>query len=128
MTRQIVTSGAPWEQTYGYRRAVRIGNVVAVAGTAPVGDDGETFAPGDPYAQARRCFEVALKAAAELGARPEHVIRTRMFVTDMRFADDFGRAHAELFGAHPPAATMVEIRRLVRPDMLIEVEVEAVLP
>lgn len=128
MTRTSVSSGAPWEQTYGYRRAVRIGNVIAVAGTAPVGDDGKTYAPGEPYAQARRCFEVALQAATELGARPEDVIRTRMYVTDMRFADDFGRAHMELFGAHPPAATMVEVRRLVRPDMLIEVEVEAVLP
>ncbi len=128
MERKAATSGAPWEQKYGYRRAVRLGNVVHVSGTAPLDADGNTHAPGDPYAQALRCFEVALKAAAELGAGPEHVVRTRMFVTDIRFADDYGRAHGELFGAHPPASTMVEVRKLINSDMLIEIELEAYIP
>jgi enamine deaminase RidA (YjgF/YER057c/UK114 family) len=128
MDRQHVTSGSPWEEKFGYRRAVRLGKLVHVSGTAPVGEDGKTFAPGDAYAQAKRCFQIALNAAKSLGAGPEHVIRTRMYTTDMRFADDIGRAHAEFFHAHPPATTLVEIRRLILPDMLVEIEVEAVLP
>lgn len=125
MERREVTSGAPWEKLYGYRRAVRVGAHVHVSGTAPLDEQGSTFAPGDAYGQARRCFEIALKAAHELGAQPRHVVRTRMFVTDIRFAADFGRAHGEVFGAHPPAATMVEVRKLIQPDMLIEIELEA---
>jgi isochorismate pyruvate lyase len=128
MERKVYTSGAPWEQQFGYRRAVRVGSVVHVSGTAPLGDDGNTHAPGDPYAQAKRCFEIALKAAAELGATVEHVVRTRMFVTDIRFADDYGRAHGEFFAKYPPASTMVEVRKLINPDMLIEIELEAYIP
>lgn len=127
MTRQTVSSGAPWEKLYGYRRAVRVGNLVFVAGTAPVGDDGKTFAPGNAGAQARRCFEIALAALRELGGGPQHVVRTRMYVTDIARADEFGRVHGEIFGAHPPAATMVEVKALINPDMLVEVEVDAVL-
>jgi isochorismate pyruvate lyase len=128
MERQTASSGSPWEGKFGYRRAVRIGQSVQVSGTLPIDADGNTFAPGDAYAQARWAFEIALKAASELGASIEHVIRTRMFVTDIRFAEDFGRAHGELFGDHPPASTLVEVRKLVLPDALIEVEVEALLP
>lgn len=128
MERKHVSSGSPWEEKFGYRRAVRVGPHVHVAGTAPIGDDGTTFAPGDAYAQARRCFEIALKAAAELGAEPRHVVRTRMYVTDIRFAEDFGKAHGELFAEHPPASTMVEIRKLILPDMLIEIEIDAFVP
>jgi len=127
MQRQSVTSGSPWEQKFGYRRAVRVGNVVHVSGTAPVADDGNTFAPGEPYAQARRCFQIALRAAAELGAGPEHVVRTRMYVTDISLSGEFGRAHGEFFAAHPPASTMVEVSALILPGMLIEVELEALL-
>lgn len=127
MHRQVVSSGAPWETRYGYRRAVRVGNHVFVAGTAPVGDNGGTFAPGDAAAQARRCFEIAMRALAELGGRPEHVVRTRMYVIDIARADEFGRVHGEVFGAHPPAATMVEVKALIDPDMLIEVEVDAIV-
>lgn len=127
MIRQVASSGAPWETTYGYRRAVRAGNHVFVAGTAPVADDGTTFAPGDAGAQARRCFEIALLALRQLGGGPEHVVRTRMYVTDIGRADEFGRVHGEVFGAHPPAATMVEVKGLIRPDMLIEVELDAIL-
>jgi len=127
MQRDTVTSGAPWETQYGYRRAVRVGPHIMVAGTAPVDADGNTVGPGDPYAQAKRCFEVALKAVQDLGGSAKHVVRTRMFVVDIRFADDFGRAHAEFFGEHPPACTMVEIRKLVGPDMLIEVEIDAII-
>jgi len=127
VTRQVVSSGAPWEKLYGYRRALRVGNQVFVAGTAPLGDDGKTFSPGNAAAQARRCFEVALAALAQLGAESRHVVRTRMYVTDISRADEFGRAHGEIFGAHPPVATMVEVKGLISPDMLIEIELDAVV-
>lgn len=128
MERKTVSSGSPWEEEFGYRRAVRVGNVVHVSGTVAVDDEGNTFAPGDAYAQAKRAFEIALKAAGELGVAPEHVVRTRMYVVDIRFSEDFGRAHGEIFRDHPPAATMVEVRKLILPDALIEVELEAIVP
>lgn len=119
MSRRSVTSGAEWEPRYGYRRAVRIGDVIAVSGTT---------APGpDAYAQAAAAFRTALDALAELGGRPEHVIRTRMFIVDMADADAVGRAHAEAFGGHPPAATMVAVAALISPDLRVEVEVDAVV-
>lgn len=117
--RRSVTSGAPWEDRYGYRRAVRIGDVIAVSGTT---------APGaDAYAQARAAFATALDALATLGGRPEHVVRTRMYVVDIAEADAVGRAHAEAFGDHPPAATMVEVSALIAPELLVEVELDAVV-
>jgi enamine deaminase RidA (YjgF/YER057c/UK114 family) len=120
-----VFTGAPWEKKVGYCRAVRAGNHIYVSGTAPVSPDGTTYAPGDAYLQAKRCIEIALAALRELGAGPEHVVRTRMYVTDIRRWDEFGRAHAEAFGAAPPATSMVEVKSLIAPDMLIEVEVDA---
>jgi enamine deaminase RidA (YjgF/YER057c/UK114 family) len=125
MDRQRVFSGAPWEQTFGYCRALRVGAQIVVSGTAPVGDDGATFAPGDAYAQARRCFEIAGRALTELGGQWADVVRTRMFVTDIAQAAAFGRAHAERFAGAPPVTTMVEVRALIASDMLIEIELEA---
>lgn len=121
-------SGAPWEGEIGYCRALRAGEHIYVTGTAPVADDGTTVAPGDGYAQARRCLDIIAQALAELGARPADVVRTRMFVTDISRWADFGRAHREFFGDHRPATTMVEVRRLISPDMLIEIEAEACCP
>lgn len=121
-------SGAPWESRVGYCRALRAGNLVFVTGTAPVGEDGNTVAPGDGYAQARRCIEIVEGALNEVGARLSDVVRTRMFVTDIGRWEDYGRAHAEAFAAHPPCTTMVEVKSLIAPDMLIEIEVDAVLP
>ncbi len=121
-------TGSPWEPKVGYCRAVRAGNLVFVAGTAPVAKGGGVEAPGDPYRQARRCFEIALEALRALGAGPEHVVRTRMYVSDASRWEEFGRAHAEAFGAHPPAATMIEVKGFVDPAMTIEVEVDAVAP
>ena len=114
----------------GYCRAVRAGDHVYVSGTAPVAtaaEGGGVHAPGDAYAQARRCLEIALRALAELGAGPADVVRTRMFVTDIRRWAEFGRAHAEVFGAHPPATSMVEVRALIDPEMLVEIELDAVV-
>jgi enamine deaminase RidA (YjgF/YER057c/UK114 family) len=125
--RQRVTSGAPWEAQVGYCRALRVGDHIFVSGTAPVDDDGNVVAPADATAQARRCIEIIAGALAELGAGLEHVVRTRMFVTDVSRWQEFGEAHAEAFGAHPPATTMVQIAALIDPDMLIEIEADAVV-
>jgi len=121
-------SGAPWEGEVGYCRALRAGRHIFVTGTAPVAEAGGVHAPGDAHAQARRCFEIIRAALADLGAGLEHVVRTRMFVTDITRWREYGRAHAEMFAGHPPATTMVEVRALIDPDMLIEVEAEAILP
>lgn len=120
-------SGAPWEGRVGYCRAVRWGRHVAVSGTAPVGADGGVVAPGDGYAQAVRCLEIVRAALEELGGGFSDVVRTRMFVTDIARWQEFGRAHEEAFGAHPPATTMVQVSALIDPAMLIEVEADAIL-
>ena len=126
--RQNIHSGAPWEPKVGYSRAVRTGNLVAVSGSAPVSDDGKLVGKGDAYAQAVRCIEVIESALAAAGGSLEHVYRTRMFVTDIDLWEDIGRAHAEAFGAVPPATSMVEVSRLIDPDMLVEIEADALLP
>ena len=128
MTFQRVFSGAPWEARVGYCRALRAGDRIFVTGTAPVVEGGGVHAPGDAYEQARRCFAIIEKALAGLGADLSHVTRTRLFVTDIARWEEFGRAHAEVFGAHPPCTTMVEVSRLIDPEMLIEVEADAVAP
>lgn len=121
-----VYSGAPWEAEVGYCRAVRAGDYIFVTGTAPVDETGKVFTPGDGYAQARLCLLKIEKALEELGAELSDVVRTRMFVTDISRWAEFGRAHKEFFGEHPPATSMVEVRSLIDPAMLIEIEVDAV--
>ena len=128
MTNRVtVSTGAPWEETVGYCRAVRVGNHVAVSGTAPVGDDGEVVGVGDAYVQARRCIEIIERALAEAGAGLEHVVRTRMFVTDISQWQAIGKAHGEAFAAIRPATSMVEVRALIDPDMLVEIEADAIV-
>jgi isochorismate pyruvate lyase len=127
MAFQRAFTGAPWERHVGYCRALRAGERVFVTGTTAVNPDGTIHGPGDGYEQARRCLEIIERSLAEVGARMEHVTRTRMFVTDIDRWREFGRAHAEVFGDHPPTTTMVEIRRLIHPDMLIEIEADAVI-
>lgn len=127
MTFQRAFSGAPWEKAVGYCRVLRAGNLVFVTGTAPVGADGDVFAPGDSLAQARRCLEIIRDSLAELGVGMDAVVRTRMFTTDIDRWEDFGVAHREVFGEHPPATTLVEVSRLIHPDMLIEIEADAVV-
>ena len=119
-------SGAPWESSVGYCRALRAGDHIYVSGTAPVADDGSCFAPGDAYAQTRRCFEIIEHALNALGCDFSCVVRTRMFVTDISRWQEYGRAHGEVFAANPPVTTMVEVNALIDPQMLVEIEVEAV--
>ncbi len=116
-------SGSPYEERYGYSRAVRVGDRVLVSGTAPVWPDG-TCDP-DPAAQARRCCEIIVGALEELGAAAIDVVRTRMFVTDAGIADAVGSVHREFFGAAAPAATMVVVSGLLDPRWLVEIEAEA---
>jgi isochorismate pyruvate lyase len=127
MTFERTFSGAPWERRVGYCRALRAGNHIYVTGTAPVAQDGGVFAPGDAYAQARRCFTIIERALGDLGVGLDAIVRTRMFVTDISRWEEYGKAHGEVFGAHPPATTMVEVRRLIEDGMLIEVEADAVV-
>ncbi|MEE2905382.1 MAG: RidA family protein [Gemmatimonadota bacterium] len=120
-------SGAPWESRIGYCRALRVDDRIFITGTAPVTPDGAVHAPGNAYGQAIRCLEIIEEALASLGASVEHVARTRIFVTDIERWEEYGRAHKEFFGTHPPATTLVEVRRLIHPDMLIEIEADAVV-
>jgi enamine deaminase RidA (YjgF/YER057c/UK114 family) len=122
MKRLNITSGAPWEHRVGYCRAVRVGPHVTVSGTAPVAPDGSVVAAGDAYAQAKRCIEIIEAALREAGAGLEHVVRTRMFVTDISRWQDVGRAHGEAFGEIRPATSMID------PDMLVEIEADALVP
>ncbi|MDC0831852.1 hypothetical protein AY599_20300 [Leptolyngbya valderiana BDU 20041] len=120
-----VFSGSPWEPVVGYCRALRVGSQIFVSGTAPVDDNGEVVAPGDGYAQAKCCFDRVGQALQALGVDCRHVVRTRMFVTEIDRWEEFAKAHQEYFGETPPVATMVEVKSLIDPQMLIEVEVEA---
>ena len=122
-----VTSSAPWEATVGYSRAVRTGNFVAVAGTVAANADGTIHAPGDAYAQASRCLEIIEAALREAGATLADVVRTRIYVTDIGRWEDVARVHGEVFGAHPPVTSMVEVRRLIDARILVEIEAEAVV-
>jgi enamine deaminase RidA (YjgF/YER057c/UK114 family) len=123
---QRTFSGAPWESEVGYCRALKAGNQIFVTGTAPIGEGGKPFAPGDPYAQTRRCFEIIQSALEDLGEGMESIVRTRMFVTDISQWEDIGRAHREVFSEHPPATTMVEVNSLIQPGMMIEIEADAI--
>ena len=126
MTRRRTQSASPFEAAYGFSRAVRAGGRILVAGTAPVEPDGSSTS-GDAAAQARRCFVVILDAIAELGGSAADIVRTRMFITDPADADLVGAVHGEIFRDIRPAATMVVVAALLRPEWRIEIEAEALI-
>jgi enamine deaminase RidA (YjgF/YER057c/UK114 family) len=123
--RQRIASGSPFEKTIGFSRAMRVGNRVIVAGTAPIWPDGSC--DPDPEVQARRCLEIITTALAEAGAGPEHVIRTRQYLTYPGDADAVGRAHGAVFAEVRPASTMIVVAALLDPRWKVEIEAEAII-
>ena len=126
--RKLVSSGSYLEPIIGFSRAVRVANIIAVGGTAPIAAGGGTAARGDVYGQARRIFEIIGKALADAGAGFEHVTRTRVMLTDIALWNDASRAHAEVFKQIRPVTTVMAVSGFVDPDWLIEIEVDAVVP
>jgi len=128
MSKRInISSGAKWEDIVGYSRAVRVGNIVEVAGTTAVDERGEVVGGNDPYVQTKYILQKIEKALSEAGASLNDVTRTRMFVTDISKWEEIGRAHGEFFRESKPAASMIEVKGLINPELLIEIEVTAVI-
>jgi enamine deaminase RidA (YjgF/YER057c/UK114 family) len=125
--RKTAGSGSTFESRIGFSRAVRVGDQVAVSATAAIGEDGSTVGVGDMYAQAVRCLDIIERALGQVGASVDHVIRTRVMLTDMSRWEEAGRAHGERFGAVRPASTFVEVTGFIDPSWLIEIEADAVV-
>ena len=124
---QLISSGSPYEPIVGISRAVRAGNQIWVSGTAPLGPEGITVEPGNPVAQARRCLEIIRQAVEKLGGHLEDIVRTRVFLTRIDDWEYVARVHGEFFRNIRPASTMVEVKRFIDKDWLVEIEADAVL-
>ena len=122
------STGSKWEPIIGYSRAVRIGPFIYVSGTTASGPDGNIVGIDDPYAQTRQILTNINKALAAVGAGPQHVVRTRIYLTDISRWEDVGRAHGEVFGTIRPATAMVEVAKLISPEILVEIEADAYVP
>jgi enamine deaminase RidA (YjgF/YER057c/UK114 family) len=127
LAKTIISTNTKWERTFGYSRAVRAGDRVFVAGTTAVDESGAVTGEGDPYAQTSAVLNKIAAALAQAGASMRDVVRTRMYVTDMAHSEAVGRAHGEFFSEIRPAATMVQVVKLIDPRLLVEIEVDAVV-
>ncbi len=126
-SRQLISSGSPFEPAIGFSRAVRVGDIISVSGTAPIAADGQTAAPGDPAGQARRCLAIISAALQKAGADLKDVIRTRMYLTRREDSEAIGKVHGEFFGAIRPASTLVIVAGLINPEWLVEIEADAAI-
>ena len=127
MERQLISSGSPFEKPIGFSRAVRVGNAIAVSGTAPIAPGGGTAYPGDLYRQTRTCLEIIKKAVENAGGHLDDVIRTRIMLTDISRWQEAARAHGEFFGEIRPASTFVQVSRFIDADWLVEIEADCVV-
>lgn len=127
MTRQLISSGSPFEPAIGFSRAVRVGNLVSVSGTAPIGPDRKIVGVGDSKAQAQRCIEIIKTALEDAGARLSDVVRTRIYLTNIDDWEKVGKAHGEIFRDIRPATTIIQVSRFINPEWLVEIEADAVI-
>lgn len=124
--RSLISSGSPLEPRIGFSRAVRVGDFVAISGTAPIAPDGSVAPPGDVYGQTKRCLEIIEQALSDAGLRMRDVIRTRVMLTDISRWEDAARAHGEVFSEIKPACTFVEVKGFINKDWLVEIEADCV--